>query len=127
MEFNKKLNKLYKETPAFYQIEDSWDGFNWISADEKDNNVISFIRSDLSGNQVVVICNFSGNDYLSYRLGLDGGTYKLILNTDEKRFGGNGILKGKTFKTVKRNAHGKKTSIRFNLPRFSALYFIKVD
>ncbi len=127
LNYNKDLNKIYKNTPALYEIEDSWDGFTWISADEKDNNVISFIRRDKKSNSVAVISNFSGRDYEKYRLGLDAGTYKIILNSDDKVFGGQGSVKGKTFKTTKKPAHGKKTSVCFTLPKFTTVYFIKIN
>ena len=110
-----------------YEIEDSWDGFNWISADERDGNVISFVRKDRKGNSVAVISNFSGNDYPEYRLGLDKGIYKVILDSDSKAFGGSGLFKGKTFRTGKKPAHGKETSISFVLPKFTTLYFIKSE
>lgn len=124
--FNKTLNDIYKNSSPLYKIEDSWDGFQWISADEKDNNVISFIRKDDCGKQIVVIINFSGNLYRKYRLGVEKGEYRLILNSDEKKYGGSGTLKGKTFRTVKRKAHGRNDSISFDLPKFTGLYFEKI-
>ncbi len=123
--FNKTLNILYKETPALFEIEDSWDGFSWINADEKDNNVLSFIRRDKRGNELVCIINFSGNDYYNYRLGVEKGQYKLLINSDDKKYGGRGILTGRTFNTVKKSAHSKNYSIKFNLPALSGIYFIK--
>lgn len=126
-EFNKTLNKIYKQTPALYEIEDSWDGFTWISPDERDNNIISFERKDKSGNVLAVISNFSGKDYYKYRLGLPKGTYKIVLNSDDRKFGGNGMLKGKTFKTAKKTAHGKENSILIDLPKFTSIYFVKCD
>ncbi len=124
-EYNKNLNNIYISTPSLYEIDYSWQGFSWISCDEKDNNIISFRRISQDNKELIAILNFSGNDYYGYRLGLDKGRYKLMLNSDAKKFGGRGIVKGKTFNTVKKRAHGKTDSIRFNLPRFSALYFIK--
>ena len=126
-EFNKHLNFIYKGNSPLYEIEDSWDGFKWISADERDDNVISFLRRDKEGQTLVVISNFSGNDYYDYRLGLDKGTYKLILDSDEKTYGGAGLLKGKTFKTIRKTAHGRDDSIVFTLPKFTTAYFIKVE
>jgi 1,4-alpha-glucan branching enzyme len=123
--FNKKLNETYKTQPTLYEIEDSWSGFEWISPDEKDNNVISFKRIDKKGNQLVFVANFSGNDYLKYRLGLEKGCYKAILCSDDKKFGGRGVMNKKLYKTSKKRAHGKNDSILINLPRFSGIYFIK--
>lgn len=125
LNFNKELNHLYKSTPALYEIEDGWNGFNWISADERDNNVVSFERKDKNGRVLCAIINFSGNNYSNYRLGVEKGEYKIVLNSDDKKFGGCGFTKGKTFKSVRIGAHGRKNSIRFNLPRFSGIYFLK--
>ena len=126
-DFNRALNFIYKSTPALFEIEDGWGGFEWISADESENNVLSFKRKDKSGKVVAVIINFSGNEYRKYRLGLDGGEYKVLINSDDKKFGGNGVLTKKTYKTTKKSAHGKENSISFTLPRFTGIYFEKVD
>ncbi len=123
--FNRDLNHIYKNTRPLFEIEDGWHGFSWISADERDNNVVSFERRDKMGNILVAIINFSGNDYYDYRLGVEKGEYKLLINSDGKKYGGRGMFKGKTFKSVKKCAHGKRNSIKFNLPAFTGIYFIK--
>ncbi len=125
--FNKFLNNIYKENSTLYEIEDSWDGFEWISADECNNNIVSFIRKDKNGNSLVAVINFSGNDYYKYRLGVPEGNYKIILNTDDVRFGGNGIIKEKNLKTSKKTAHGRSHSVLMRIPKFSGIYMIKKD
>ena len=123
--FSKKLNLIYKDNKPFYEIEDSWTGFNWISADEKENNIISFKRKDKSGNTILCIFNFSGNDYRRYRLGCEQGEYKLLLTSDSLAYGGNGSTRSGLYKATKKNAHGENYSICFTLPKFSGAYFIK--
>ena len=125
-DYNIKVNEIYKTTPALFAIEDSWEGFEWISPDEKDNNVISFIRRDGKGGELAVIVNFSGNFYKGYRLGLNKGEYKAKLCSDDKKFGGEGRVTKKSFKTVKKGAHGRENSIKFDLPPFTAIYFEKI-
>lgn len=125
-DYNFAINKLYLSTPALYEIEDSWDGFEWISADEKNNNIISYIRKDRKGGIIAVIINFSGNDYKKYRLGLPAGEYKAVLCSDDKKFGGNGGVKKKKYKTVKKTAHGREYSIMMDLPAFTAIWFEKI-
>lgn len=124
-EFNKQLNHLYKKHPALYQIEDSWDGFEWISADESQNNIISFVRKDKNGNKIVAIFNFSGNDYYGYSLGVEKGRYELLINTDDEKYGGNSVLKHTKFKSMNKSAHGKQASIMLDLPKFTGIYLIK--
>lgn len=123
--FNKKVNEIYKNNPPFYQIEDSWEGFDWISVEEADNNVLAFKRVDKKGNQIVAVFNFSGCDFNSYRLGADKGEYKLLISSDELKFGGKGLMKKKTYKTAKKYAHGRENSILIKLPALTGAYFIK--
>ena len=123
--FNKKLNNVYKTYSPLYEIDDGWDGFAWISPDEKDNNVISFERKDKEGNTILAIFNFSGNDYYNYHLGVEDGVYSLLICSDEIQFGGTNTLKRKQYKTTKQYAHGKNSSISIDLPKFSGAYFIK--
>ncbi len=124
-QFNKKLNSVYKNNPTLYEIDNGWDGFSWVSPDEKDNNVISFERKDKNGNVLLVVLNFSGNDYYNYHLGAEKGVYNLLISSDEQSFGGQNILKRKVYKTSKIYAHGKCDSITIDLPKFSGAYFIK--
>ena len=123
--FNKKLNNLYKSTAPLYQVEDSWDNFKWIAVDECNNNVVSFSRTDKQGNQIIAIINFSGYDFPKYNIGADKGVYKVVLCTEDKRFGGRGIVKRKTYKTVRKSAHGKEYSIGVRLPRLSGMLLVK--
>ncbi|MBR1967950.1 MAG: 1,4-alpha-glucan branching protein GlgB [Clostridia bacterium] len=123
--FNKKLNLLYKTIPALYEIDDSWDGFEWISADESENNIISFKRKDKKGNVLVAIFNFSGKDFPAYRLGVDKGEYRLLISSDEIKFGGFGNTRKKAYKTAKKYAHGRENSLLINLPKLSGAYYIK--
>ncbi len=123
--FNKQLNFVYKNNSPLYEIEDSWDGFEWISVDEKFNNIIAYNRTDRKGNKILAIFNFSGNDYFGYNIGCDKGEYKLLISSDEKKFGGYRTTKRRNYKSVKEYAHNKKYSIKIDLPRFSGAYFIK--
>ena len=125
--YNRVLNGIYESVPALFEIDDGWQGFEWISADENENNVISFIRRDKCGNEIVCVMNFSGNDYKKYRLGVPEGEYEIILNSDAKTFGGNGKITKKTYKTTKKTAHGREQSFMLTLPRFTGLYFKKIN
>ena len=127
LNFKKKLNKVYQTHSPLYEIEDSWEGFEWVAVDERDNNVIAFNRKDKSGNILTAIINFSGYTFKRYRLGVDEGEYQAILSSDDKRFGGQANFRGKTFKSVKVKSHGKENSIHFTLPKFTGIYFIKKD
>lgn len=123
----KELNELYKNTPALYEIEDSWYGFEWLAADDNDRNFIAFQRKDKAGNTVVVLVNFSGEDYHDYRLGIPKGKYQLIYNSDSRRYGGSGAMRKYIFNTSKSFSHGKEYSIAFDLPKLTCVYLKKIN
>ena len=123
----KELNYLYKTTPALYEIEDSWEGFEWLAADDNDRNFIAYQRKDRQGNVVVVMINFSGVDYKDYRLGLAKGKYQVIYNSDAIRYGGSGAVRKYIFNTAKTFSHGKEYSIKFDLPRLTCVYLKKIN
>lgn len=124
---NADLNHFYVNTPAFYEIEDSWEGFEWMAADDSSQNIIAYMRKDKQGGQYLVVVNFSGVQAKGYRLGLPKGKYKLVFNTDHPKYGGNGALKKRIFTTVKKGSHGKEYSAEIEVPALSCLYFQKID
>ena len=121
----KELNKLYKTTPALYEIEDSWDGFEWLAADDGDRNFLAYKRTDKQGREVIVLINFSGIDFQNYTLGVEKGVYRVVFNSDLIRFGGSGKVKKRVYKTEKTYSHGRENSIKFDLPKLTCVYLIK--
>ena len=122
----KELNRLYKSTPALYEIDDSWAGFEWLAADDGDRNFIAYQRTDIKGETIVVLINFSGSDFKGYRLGLEKGKYRLIFNSDAERYGGGGTMRKMVFNTEKTYSHGKEYSIQFDLPKLTCVYLKKI-
>ena len=121
----KELNKLYKTTPALYEIEDSWDGFEWLAADDGDRNFLAYKRTDKQGREVIVLINFSGIDFQNYTLGVEKGVYRVVFNSDLIRFGGSGKVKKRVYKTEKTYSHGRENSIKLDLPKLTCVYLIK--
>ena len=117
------INELYRKTPAFWEVDYSWEGFSWISSDDCDNSVISFRRIDKNGKEIVVICNFTSVFRENYVIGVPrNGTYKVVLNSDDKQFGGNGLGTNTPVKSKKNSMHGYDYSISLDLPGNSVLY-----
>ena len=118
------LNAFYKEHPALWQIDYSWEGFQWIVPDDSQQSVIAFLRKDAAGKQILVICNFNPVLREGYTLGAPvSGTYKEILNSDDAAFGGSGTVHNKPVRTHKKPQHGFEQSITVTLPPMSTLYF----
>ena len=123
----RELNRLYKTTPALFEIEDSWDGFEWLAADDSWANFISYKRTDKKGNSVIVLVNFSGSDHFGYKLGMDKGKYQVVLNSNSTRFGGDGSFKKRVLTTKRERCHFKEHSITFDIPKMTCLYLIKIN
>ena len=123
----KELNFFYKQTPALYEIEDSWDGFSWLAADDSDRNFLAYERKDKNGETIVVIINFSGEDLNDYRLGIEKGKYRVVFNTDSARYGGSGKVKKYIYSTEKAFSHGREYSISFDLPKLTCVYLKKIN
>ena len=123
----KELNNLYKNTPALYEIEDSWEGFEWLAADDGNRNFIAYKRRDRNGRELLALINFSGVDLVGYRLGVEQGKYKVVYNSDSARYGGSGKMKKRVFTTAKSYSHGKEYSIGFDLPKLTCVYLTKIN
>lgn len=122
----KKINEFYKANPAFWQIDYSWEGFSWISSDDKDNSVIAFRRIDEKGKGIIVVCNFTNVERCDYRIGIPKkGAYKIVFNSDDVDFGGEGKGNKGKLKTESINMHGFEQSISLDLPPMSAIYIKK--
>ncbi len=86
----KDLNKFYLENKAFWQIDDSWDGFSWINDKDNDNSVISYLRKGKKkGDEIIVIVNFTPVKRGKYQLGVPAaGEYEVVMDTALGKYGG---------------------------------------
>ena len=116
--YYKELNKLYKTTPALYEKGFSSEGFEWISYDDHENSVISYIRKGYKEEEnVVVICNLTPVIRENYKIGVPvNGKLKEIFNSDAKEFGGSGVLNTKQISIKKSQWNGKEYSAEVTLP-----------
>ncbi len=119
-----ELNHLYLETPPLYEIDDSWEGFRWIDADNARQSVLSYRRIDSRGREVVVIINFLPCSYETYSVGVpDAGVYEEIFNSDALRFGGTGMTNPQPIRTRPERLHGLPDTLSFRLPALSMAVF----
>lgn len=123
--FYKTLNKLYKNTPALFEKGFSNEGFEWISYDDHENCVLSFIRKgENSENDVVVVCNLTPAVKEKYRIGVTKkGKLAEIFNSDSKEFGGSDILNKKEITVKKQSWNGKDYSAEITLSPLAITIF----
>ena len=125
-DYVRDLNVFYKEHSEFFEIEDSWDGFEWLAPDDRDTNTIAYKRRNREGKEIIVLACFSGVNIDKYLLGIEKGKYKVIFDSDDVKYGGDGQLRKKTYSTVKKPSHGREVSIELNMPRLSCIYLEKI-
>lgn len=124
--FTRELNRFYKNTPALWEIDYSWEGFQWISSDDNANSIIAFRRIDKKGNEIIAIFNFTPNSFNEYRIGVpENETYKVIMDTSLERYGGKKARISGTYKSKKIPMHNLQYSIGVKLNGLSAIYLEK--
>jgi len=101
-QYVRTLLHLYKKYKALYELDYDRRGFEWISRSNADQSVINFVRKTEDGNKnLLFLCNFRNQGYKKYRIGVpERGTYKLVLNSDDKKYGGTGKYKNKKMQTA---------------------------
>ena len=86
------LNFLYKDEPAFWDQDDSYDGFEWIDFHDADNSVVSFMRKSRAGDIIAFVVNATPLVRYNYRLGVpQSGFYREVINTDAETYGGSNV------------------------------------
>ena len=115
------LNRLYRETPALWENDRSWEGFRWIANDDRDQSVIVFARMDRAGHEVVAVCNFTPVLREGYRIGLPrSGEWAELFNSDLSEFGGSNVHNAPFFAEAQ-PWHGLPQSAAIDLPPLSVL------
>ena len=119
--FIKNLNAFYLKNSPFWEIDFSWEGFNWISNDDYTQSIIVFRRMDKLGNEIVVVCNFVPVERKNYSFGVPyKGSYTEVFNTASPD--GSPCLNG-TVKSEKKPMHGHEQSVTVDIPPLSVMYF----
>ena len=124
--YTQKLLEIYNKYPCLYENDNNWKSFEWINANDADNSVYSYIRKSESGrNNMLIVLNMTPMKREGYTVGVPKKKkYKLLLNSDEECFGGNGVPVKKEINAVKKEKDGRHYSISFDLPPYAALIFL---
>ncbi|MCL2578838.1 MAG: 1,4-alpha-glucan branching protein GlgB [Oscillospiraceae bacterium] len=119
----KELNKFYLANSCLWQIEDSWDGFQWTVANDSVQNIVVFRRLDEKENELVCICNFSPVERGGYRFGVaEPCSYNCVFSSEDVRFGGCGGGPQGQVACDEIPSHGFEQSLAITVPPLSALW-----
>ena len=123
----KELLHIYKKHPCLYVLDRSYDGFQWINADDADRSIFSFVRYDEEKKKnLLFVMNFTPMAREDYRVGVPRGKqYKLILNSHDVKFGGNDIVENRetVYKATKGECDRQPFSFSYPLPPYGVAVF----
>ncbi len=116
--FIEALNNLYLAEPALWREAYEWDGFEWLSADDAEHSLVSFVRRGKGEDEeLVVVLNFDVNFRPSWRVPVPReGDYEEIFNSDAEEFGGSGQLNAGVIQSRPEDCDGRPNSVLMNVP-----------
>ena len=119
------LLHMYKKKQALYELDQSWEGFEWVNADDAYRSIYSFIRHSKDGkHNLLFVINFTPMAREDYRVGVPRKKqYKLILNSDDVKYGGNGEKRQNIYHAVKKECDGRPYSFGYKLPPYGVAVF----
>ncbi len=120
-----QLLELYNKYPALHEIDNAWEGFEWIAADDIDKSTYSYIRKASNRkNNMLVVLNMTPVARANFKVGVPNKKkYKLLLNSDDEKFGGSAAAVPKEIAAKPEPFDGRKYSLTFDLPAYGALIF----
>lgn len=123
--FTRDLLKLYSKNKAMYECDNDPAGFEWINPNDADRSIYSFVRHSRDGKKnLLFVCNFTPMERPDYRVGVPRRKqYKLVLNSDEKQYGGTGAERPKVYKATKGECDGRDYSFAYPLPAYGVAVF----
>ena len=124
-DFVRELNRLYSSHPALYEVDYSWEGFEWVDFHDYENSIISFIRRPRGRTPFLLFCcNFTPVPRMNYRIGVpDPGMYREILNSDSALFGGSNVGNGGVATSQPIAASNHYHSLSVTLPPLAVVVF----
>lgn len=118
------LNSLYRNEPAYWELDDSPDGFSWVDCNDSDNSVVSFLRKAKDGSTILIVVNATPTVRELYRVGVpNGGYWKEILNSDSERYGGSNVGNGGGLMAESLEWQWRPFSIPVRLPPLAVVAF----
>ena len=121
----KELLHIYRKNPCMYELDTSWEGFEWISVDDRDRSIFSFVRKSADGkNNLLFLINFTPVERADYRVAVPKKkTYKLILNSEDPKFGGKDKNRPTSYKAEKEECDGRDYSFEYPLAPYGVAVF----
>ena len=128
--FVKDLNHLYKNDKSMHEIDNSYDGIDFIDPDNNEQSVVGFIRkSKKEDDFIICIMNFTPVVYYDYKVAIEyEGEYEEVLNSDdEKYFGSNQTMKNTKLQSIREAHNNKSYHLKIKVPPMGAVFIKPKD
>lgn len=121
----KDLNALYLKEAAFWELDHSFEGFEWIDVNNTEQSIFSYIRKGKTQDDfLVMVLNFKPIPYHQYRVGVPClGEYEEVLNSDRDYYHGSNQYNGVSLISKAGVTHGKPYFIDITIPPYGATIF----
>ena len=121
-----ELNYTYLAFKELWE-DDTESGLYFIDRDNADQSIVSYRRFASDGSELDVIINFTPVAYENYKLGVpQDGIYEEILNSDDLRFGGGGVINPEPMHSQRGICHGLEYSVNLRMPPLGMVILKKV-
>jgi 1,4-alpha-glucan branching enzyme len=118
------LGALYRERSELWRHDADWEGFSWVSTDDRENSVMAFVRRD-GDRHALIVMNLTPVPRASYRLGVPAlGEYREVMNTDAGEWGGSGMETRGPVHAEPSPFHGFAQSVELTLPPLGVLVLV---
>lgn len=123
-DYVRQLNHFYLAEKALYELDHSWQGFEWIDHHDHSQSVIAFIRrGQKEEDLLLVVCNFTPLVRHHYCIGVpEEGVYEEVFNSDQIQFGGSGVVNDHYLTARPIAFHGRPFSLNVTLPPLGVIY-----
>ena len=126
--FSAVLSHFYLASPPLYECDGDWSGFKWIDADNADESIVTYNRYDKKGNALTVAINFTPVERKNFFLSVESkGYFEEVLNSDDKRFGGEGRINEGKLLSFSHEYKGYSYALSITLPPLSAVIIKKTE
>ncbi|MBI3786347.1 MAG: 1,4-alpha-glucan branching protein GlgB [Deltaproteobacteria bacterium] len=118
------LNALYKREAALHQLDCDNRGFEWIDCHDSETSTLSYLRRSLTGESIVVACNFTPVPRHDFRIGVStGGWWRELFNSDSALYGGSNLGNGGGIEAQDSSCHGRPHQLAITLPPLAFVVF----
>ncbi len=120
--FVRDINHFYLKHKEMWEQDKGWEGFQWICADDTEQNILSYRRIAKSGRELIFVINFA--PVLREHYGVDvprKRAYHELISTDATVYGGYGYVNEGDLIPVSKPENPQEQYVEVTLPPLGAI------